>query len=151
MSTTPSRVDNEASAPQQAAELAAVRSPETSSVQLKLVLDRIGLSIYYEPLKANSFDSWDTVLGITEQDLEHLSFKLGHRRKLQREIANYRYEHNLITTGNNFDLCSVPILGRAIQPLGNVCESSVTPPKTDEERQGGTLAEERELQAQKVK
>jgi hypothetical protein len=151
MSETSSRIENEASAPQQATELAAARSPDTPSVQLKQILDRIGLSVYYEPLMANSFDSWDTILGITEQDLKHLSFKLGHRRKLQREIANFRHKHSLISRGNSFDLSSVPILGSAIHDLDNAGGSLITPPKTDPEKQGYLLAEEGELQAQKVR
>jgi hypothetical protein len=35
----------------------------------------------------HGFHSWDTLLNIQEEDMEALNFKLGHRRKLQREIA----------------------------------------------------------------
>jgi len=53
-------------------------------------LDSLGLGHYFGVLTENGFDDWDTVLDITEDDLHELGFKLGHRRSLQREIANYR-------------------------------------------------------------
>ena len=53
-------------------------------------LDSLGLGRYFTVLCENGFDDWDTVLDITEDDLHKLGFKLGHRRTLQREIANYR-------------------------------------------------------------
>lgn len=52
-------------------------------------LRHLGLSQYYEVLTENGFEDWNTVLDITEDDLDHLGFKLGHRRLLQREIATY--------------------------------------------------------------
>ncbi|KAF2429875.1 hypothetical protein EJ08DRAFT_262648 [Tothia fuscella] len=53
-------------------------------------LDRIGLSQYHDTLTSEGFDSWDTILDITETDLTTLGVKLGHRRKLQRAIAESR-------------------------------------------------------------
>jgi len=53
-------------------------------------LARLGLSQYYQVFAAEGFDTWDTVLDITESDLSHLNVKLGHRRKLQRAIAESR-------------------------------------------------------------
>lgn len=53
-------------------------------------LARLGLSQYFEAFAAEGFDTWETVLDITESDLSHLSVKLGHRRKLQRAIAESR-------------------------------------------------------------
>ncbi|OCL08955.1 hypothetical protein AOQ84DRAFT_31351 [Glonium stellatum] len=53
-------------------------------------LERLGLSQYLEVFVAEGFDSWETVLDITESDLNHLNVKLGHRRKLQRAIAETR-------------------------------------------------------------
>jgi len=41
-------------------------------------------------LHENGFEDWDTVLDITEEDLDSLGFKRGHRRVLQKEIANAR-------------------------------------------------------------
>jgi len=59
-------------------------------VTLEDRLDSLGLGRYFTVLCENGFDDWDTVLDITEDDLRELGFKLGHRRTLQREIANYR-------------------------------------------------------------
>ncbi|RMZ73951.1 nonhistone chromosomal [Pyrenophora seminiperda CCB06] len=53
-------------------------------------LARLGLSQYYQVFAAEGFDTWETVLDITESDLSHLNVKLGHRRKLQRAIAESR-------------------------------------------------------------
>ncbi|KAH0542254.1 hypothetical protein FGG08_003376 [Glutinoglossum americanum] len=53
-------------------------------------LARLGLSQYFERFIQEGFDTWETVLDITESDLEALGVKLGHRRRLQREIANSR-------------------------------------------------------------
>ncbi|MCJ1478007.1 hypothetical protein MMC13_006682 [Lambiella insularis] len=54
------------------------------------VLARLGLSQYTPEFVGEGFDTWETVLDITESDLDLLNVKLGHRRKLQREIANAR-------------------------------------------------------------
>ncbi|CAI9635260.1 unnamed protein product [Alternaria burnsii] len=53
-------------------------------------LARLGLSQYHEVFTAEGFDTWETVLDITESDLSSLNVKLGHRRKLQRAIAESR-------------------------------------------------------------
>ncbi|KAF2003460.1 hypothetical protein P154DRAFT_573056 [Amniculicola lignicola CBS 123094] len=67
-------------------------------------LERLGLSQYLEVLVAEGFDTWETVLDITESDLTYLNVKLGHRRKLQRAIAETRgTSHDrplLLTLGN---------------------------------------------------
>ncbi|KAH9878533.1 hypothetical protein IAQ61_001805 [Plenodomus lingam] len=57
---------------------------------LKERLARLGLSQYHQVFAAEGFDTWETVVDITESDLSHLSVKLGHRRKLQRAIAESR-------------------------------------------------------------
>ncbi|KAL6709760.1 hypothetical protein ACN47E_001189 [Coniothyrium glycines] len=57
---------------------------------LKERLARLGLSQYHHTFSSEGFDTWDTVLDITESDLSHLNVKLGHRRKLQRAIAESR-------------------------------------------------------------
>ncbi|OCK75786.1 hypothetical protein K432DRAFT_281068, partial [Lepidopterella palustris CBS 459.81] len=46
------------------------------------------LQSYFHSLVEAGFDSWGSVCRITELDLERLSFKLGHRRVLQRKIAD---------------------------------------------------------------
>ncbi len=40
-------------------------------------------------LVTNGFDTWDKMLLISEDDLERLDIKLGHRRKLQRKVQCY--------------------------------------------------------------
>lgn len=57
---------------------------------LELTLSWLDMSQYLDRFLDAGFDSWETVLEITEDDLEALNVDLGHRRKLQREIANTR-------------------------------------------------------------
>jgi hypothetical protein len=57
---------------------------------LETKLQQLGLAQYTEALLENGFESWETVLDITEDDMDELGFKLGHRRILQREIASQR-------------------------------------------------------------
>ncbi|KAF2754887.1 hypothetical protein EJ05DRAFT_513804 [Pseudovirgaria hyperparasitica] len=64
-------------------------SPITRT-DLRTVLNNLNLTAYYDALVSNGFDSWEGVLDITENDFHKLGFKLGHRRKLQREIETYR-------------------------------------------------------------
>lgn len=58
---------------------------------LEVTLTWLGMSQYLESFLQAGFDSWETVLEITEEDLETLGVEIGHRRKLQREIANARH------------------------------------------------------------
>jgi SAM domain (Sterile alpha motif) len=60
------------------------------SSSLDAVLGRIGLQEYYNVLTDNGYSAWTDVLSITEEDLCAMGFKLGHRRRLQREIASFR-------------------------------------------------------------
>jgi hypothetical protein len=64
-----------------------VVSPSTATPRLYAVLQSLGLNEYIEPLVAYGICSWHSLLDIQEVDFEALKFKLGHRRKLQREIA----------------------------------------------------------------
>ncbi|KAI1178713.1 hypothetical protein F4777DRAFT_575653 [Nemania sp. FL0916] len=57
---------------------------------LETVFSELGIPQYLSVFIDQGFDSWDTILDITESDLDALGVKLGHRRKLQRRIANYR-------------------------------------------------------------
>ena len=59
-------------------------------LDMDLVLSWLGLSQYQERLVQAGFDSWETVMEITEDDLATLDVDLGHRRILQREIMNAR-------------------------------------------------------------
>lgn len=60
------------------------------SQQLETIFGELGLSQYLNAFLDQGFDSWETILDITESDLDALGVKLGHRRKLQRRIANSR-------------------------------------------------------------
>ncbi|KAK3395850.1 hypothetical protein B0T20DRAFT_487401 [Sordaria brevicollis] len=58
--------------------------------QLAAIFGELGISQYLDSFVEQGFDTWETILDITESDLDVLGVKLGHRRKLQRRIANYR-------------------------------------------------------------
>ncbi|KIW71973.1 hypothetical protein PV04_00198 [Phialophora macrospora] len=53
-------------------------------------LERLGLEQYLDLFIGEGFDTWDTLTDIQESDFDALNVKLGHRRKLQRAIAEYR-------------------------------------------------------------
>src|SRR3954463_1889737 len=50
----------------------------------------LGISHYLYNFLEQGFDTWETILDITESDFDALGVKLAHRRKLQRKIANAR-------------------------------------------------------------
>lgn len=54
------------------------------------IFAELGISQYLNEFIEQGFDTWDTILDITESDFDALGVKLGHRRKLQRKIANSR-------------------------------------------------------------
>ncbi|KIL91225.1 hypothetical protein FAVG1_05924 [Fusarium avenaceum] len=60
------------------------------SSDLESVFAELGLSQYLGSFVEQGFDEWDIILDIQESDLDALGVKLGHRRKLQRRIANAR-------------------------------------------------------------
>lgn len=60
------------------------------SSELEGVFKELGLSQYLDAFTEQGFDKWETILDIQESDLDALGVKLGHRRKLQRRIANAR-------------------------------------------------------------
>lgn len=68
-------------------ELEEVQPVLVASPRLCSALQSLSLDQYTEVLVAHGFTSWDQLLEIQENELEALKFKLGHRRKLQREIA----------------------------------------------------------------
>ncbi|KAF1941154.1 hypothetical protein EJ02DRAFT_210547 [Clathrospora elynae] len=70
--------------------MAILSSSSPTMPELTEVLEQLGLTEYLQVLSENGFRNWETVLDITENDLTTLSFKRGHRRLLQREIATYR-------------------------------------------------------------
>ncbi|WYZ34674.1 hypothetical protein EsH8_I_000950 [Colletotrichum jinshuiense] len=57
---------------------------------LEGIFAELGISQYLSIFLEQGFDTWETILDITESDLDALGVKLGHRRKLQRRIANSR-------------------------------------------------------------
>jgi hypothetical protein len=54
------------------------------------IFAELGISHYLHDFLEQGFDTWETILDITESDFDALGVKLGHRRKLQRKIANSR-------------------------------------------------------------
>lgn len=58
--------------------------------ELAEVFSELGISHYLHDFLEQGFDTWETILDITESDFDALGVKLGHRRKLQRKIANSR-------------------------------------------------------------
>ncbi|KAH8890869.1 hypothetical protein GQ53DRAFT_782156 [Thozetella sp. PMI_491] len=58
--------------------------------QLDSIFEGLGIAQYLDVFVDQGFDTWETILDITESDLDALGVKLGHRRKLQRRIANSR-------------------------------------------------------------
>jgi hypothetical protein len=61
----------------------------TMSCQFDVSLSHLGLGEYSEALASHGFETWDDLIDISEETMTELGFKLGHRRKLQREIASY--------------------------------------------------------------
>jgi hypothetical protein len=53
-------------------------------------LQILALEQYIDVMQANGFTNWDTLSKAQEHDLDHLGLKLGHRRRLQRELASMR-------------------------------------------------------------
>ncbi|KAJ9638356.1 hypothetical protein H2199_007043 [Coniosporium tulheliwenetii] len=85
-------------------------------------LQRIGLEHYHDRLVENGFDSWEAVCDISESDLAQLGFKLGHRRLLQRIIANHTAPSDshlldgFFGDGNNMEQSADSDLERAHSP-----------------------------------
>ena len=59
-------------------------------IELGEIFAGLGISQYLQVFLGQGFDTWETILDITESDFDALGVKLGHRRKLQRKIANSR-------------------------------------------------------------
>ena len=58
--------------------------------ELGEVFAELGISHYLSDFVEQGFDTWETILDITESDFDALNVKLGHRRKIQRKIAHSR-------------------------------------------------------------
>ncbi|KFY69712.1 hypothetical protein V498_10439, partial [Pseudogymnoascus sp. VKM F-4517 (FW-2822)] len=63
---------------------------QVAMTELAEIFDDIGLIQYLHSFLEQGFDTWETVLDITEPDFDVLGVKLGHRRRLQRKIAETR-------------------------------------------------------------
>ena len=48
--------------------------------QLDTIFGELGITQYLNAFVDQGFDSWETILDITESDLDALGVKLGHRR-----------------------------------------------------------------------
>jgi hypothetical protein len=48
--------------------------------QLETIFGELGISQYLHAFVDQGFDTWETILDITESDLDALGVKLGHRR-----------------------------------------------------------------------
>ena len=59
-------------------------------LQLWISLELVGLGQYLNVLNENGYTSWKRLTTITEADMARLGLKLGHRRRLQREIASMK-------------------------------------------------------------
>lgn len=96
-------------------------------------LERLGLSQYLDVFVAEGFDSWETILDITESDLNHLNVKLGHRRKLQRAIAE--------TRGQFHERALNPIRGKASSVDGSYrSDESASETKTAKKGESSAIA-----------
>lgn len=74
-------------------------------------LQRLELEQYIPLLRENGYTSWSQVMAIKEEDFNYMGFKLGHRRKLQREIANmegYPQSEALPYSGRELAQLSLP-------------------------------------------
>ena len=57
---------------------------------LRHTLQALSLDQYIDVLQKNGFIDWVTLSKAREEDLSRLGIKLGHRRRLQRELASMR-------------------------------------------------------------
>ncbi|KAL7961441.1 hypothetical protein V8C34DRAFT_12604 [Trichoderma compactum] len=64
--------------------------PGRMSQELEAIFRELGITQYLDTFVEQGFDTWETILDIQESDLDALGVKLGHRRRLQRRIANAR-------------------------------------------------------------
>ncbi|CAI6237711.1 unnamed protein product [Periconia digitata] len=55
----------------------------------KVTLLRYRLGLSERNLSSNGFSDWESILGITEDDMSQMQLRLGDRRKIQRMIRDY--------------------------------------------------------------
>jgi hypothetical protein len=59
---------------------------------LRQILVKLDLEQYLPDCLGAGFDNWESLSHITEAQLAAIDFRLGHRRRLQREIARRRFQ-----------------------------------------------------------
>ena len=62
--------------------------PHLMDTDLHNCLQRLHLHIYLAVLQQYDYTSWKKLARLYERDFDSLGFKLGHRRRLQREVAS---------------------------------------------------------------
>jgi hypothetical protein len=92
---------------------------------LGTVLARLGLDQYEQRLVENGFETWETVTSITEADLREMDIRLGHRRKLQRAIYDYK---NATTSQTHCSVADFPQPFRGLPIIGAESANLQTPP-----------------------
>ncbi|KFY92894.1 hypothetical protein V500_03990, partial [Pseudogymnoascus sp. VKM F-4518 (FW-2643)] len=66
---------------------------QVAMTELAEAFNDFGLTQYLHSFLEQGFDTWDTILDITEPDFDVLGVKLGHRRKLQKIAATRGVNH----------------------------------------------------------
>lgn len=84
------------------------------------IFTELGISHYLQVFIEQGFDSWDTILDITESDFDVLGVKLGHRRKIQRRIANTRG----VSSDIALDPRNTPPMERVIEEVPRLCSEA---------------------------
>lgn len=84
------------------------------------IFAELGISHYLQEFIEQGFDSWDTILDITESDFDVLGVKLGHRRKIQRRIANTRG----VSSDTALDPRNTPPIERFVEELPRIRSES---------------------------
>ena len=62
------------------------------AAELQQILVELGLEQYFHDCLRAGFQNWESLSNVTEAQLAAINFRLGHRRKLQREIARRRLQ-----------------------------------------------------------
>ncbi|KAI9272934.1 hypothetical protein BDA99DRAFT_556525 [Phascolomyces articulosus] len=109
------------------------RSIKSDHHQVKTFLANCNLSQYYNVMIQEGFDQLEALFEVTEHDLEQMGVKRGHRRLLQRAIANNKgkpsYSSSLYLNHQNLDY-----FGSSDQPEGDLMNRDkfvlLTPPSS---------------------
>ena len=88
---TTSRREKAASARSETVRSISNKTLEMMSPEFEQTFRRLGLEQYLPIFVRAGFGHWRFLCDITESDFDLLGVKLGHRRKLQREIARRHF------------------------------------------------------------